>query len=92
MIIAVLDLVVGTMLHAVALLLSTFNFVIPPEIQSGISGILGYLNYFGGVINLSALSAALSFFVGFLTAWWTYKIILSVFGSTVLFKITHPQK
>ena len=68
--------IVSGIFQTLAIVLSVFNWVIPPAFITALLYLLNYLNYFSGVINLPALGIAMDIVIGFDTLFYGYKIVL----------------
>lgn len=79
MIISALYYFLGGIINIFAAILSVIPLVVPVDFQNSVAYFAGYINYVGGIVNLPTTMGALAFFMNFLVAWFTFKVIMFVF-------------
>jgi len=70
----------GFLLSVLNYFFSGLSFLIPNAVENSIVYLLGFLNYFGGIINVPALLTTISFLAGFYAIWYSVKIALWLYG------------
>jgi hypothetical protein len=70
--------IIALLLGVVADGLAIIPLAIPTNFKDSVAYFAGYLNYAGGLIDIPGVMAALLFFVNFMIAWYTFKVILWV--------------
>jgi len=85
MIFNILFFLAGALLHSIVLVLTPLTQAIPSQIQTSISSIFGYLNYFRGWFPVNTLMQVVSVYLGVLVLVYTWRLVLYVFALTPWF-------
>ena len=91
MITDILYLFAGTFLQVIGYLFGLLNFVFPTaQVTASILFFAGYLRPLGAFLDLAAIVSFVSYFMGFLTVWYGYKLILAMVNWLPI-PWTHPS-
>lgn len=83
------------LLNIVSFLFSIlFGWAFPPGIDSTIQWLFDPLKYFGWFLDLHFMGEIIVWYIGFITLWWSYKIVHYAFNVVNAFihggEIKHP--
>lgn len=68
--------ILAIILEGIAGLLGMIPVVLAQEIIDALAYFSGYLNYVGGIINIPGVLPPLFTLVGFIAAWYSFKLVM----------------